>query len=220
MRSLAALAAVAVMMPIAASAGSIMPVEAGHTSADSILSITCTSNCPPKVVKPKGPVLAPGSEIVSTRVVDGKTRIYRTENWLGGSPVTIVTTAPETAIANGTPETGPAGGASGAKDAAIEPVTPPATREKAEAAPAMTSPAPNGPADKAADAGMPRDGIDKSATTGSLSPASAPEAQAATASPEAAAAKPDFGSFTLRLSDTTADAGPAAGTGDTAPVTR
>ncbi|PWW01813.1 hypothetical protein DFR52_102477 [Hoeflea marina] len=38
----------------------------------------------------RSPALAPGSQTVELRIVDGKPMVYRTENWLGGSAVTWV----------------------------------------------------------------------------------------------------------------------------------
>ena len=90
MRSLV-LAAVLMAAPGTAFAGSFTVIADRAVDAGSIMSIGVPA---PKVAPaPKETVLAPGHELISLRQVDGKTKIYRTEAWLGGSPVTYVTTA-------------------------------------------------------------------------------------------------------------------------------
>ena len=91
----ALLAAPALSVP--ALAGSIEPL-AGATSAGSIQTITCPS-CP--ALKPKYKpstyhvdAIAPGTQKIEIRDVNGERKIFRTEAWMGGSPVLFVTKAP------------------------------------------------------------------------------------------------------------------------------
>jgi len=64
----------------------------------SILKETCTS-CPPLAVAERKkdytvPTLTPGSlQASELRDVDGQKKLYRTEGWMGGSPVVFVTKA-------------------------------------------------------------------------------------------------------------------------------
>ena len=76
-----------------AMASSIEIIGQNRTSNGSVVSVTCTG-CPPAVVKLKSadaaPTLAPGTQEISIRDVDGKKQIQRTEAWMGGSPVTFM----------------------------------------------------------------------------------------------------------------------------------
>ncbi|QRM42619.1 plant virulence effector HPE1-like domain-containing protein [Rhizobium sp. BG4] len=64
----------------------------------SILKETCTS-CPPLAVSERKkdytvPTLAPGAlQASELRDIDGQKKLYRTEGWMGGSPVVFVTKA-------------------------------------------------------------------------------------------------------------------------------
>ena len=61
---------------------------------DSITRISCPS-CPalqPKKTSYDVPALATGKQVMELRTVSGKQKIYRTEAWLGGSPVVYVST--------------------------------------------------------------------------------------------------------------------------------
>ena len=72
--------------------------EAAHTDGGSIVTETCTS-CPPlqSTERKKDytvPTLAPGVlQQSAVRDVGGEPKLYRTEGWMGGSPVVFVTKA-------------------------------------------------------------------------------------------------------------------------------
>ncbi|MGB3815871.1 MAG: plant virulence effector HPE1-like domain-containing protein [Shinella sp.] len=89
---------IAVMLLAApALAGSIQPV-AGSSSGDSISTIRCT-DCPTLKQKIKAATyhvdaIAPGTQKIEIREQDGERRIFRTEAWMGGSPVLFVSKAP------------------------------------------------------------------------------------------------------------------------------
>lgn len=76
-----------------AMASSIEIIGQNRTSNGSVVSVICTA-CPPAAVKLKSadaaPTLAPGTQEISIRDVDGKKQIQRTEAWMGGSPVTFM----------------------------------------------------------------------------------------------------------------------------------
>lgn len=91
MRSIALLAALT-LMPATAVAGSITTTSGMVDPDGSILVIGCPS-CVEKAEAPKEPPLAPGHEIVRIEKSGSKTKVYRTGNWLGGSPVTYVRSA-------------------------------------------------------------------------------------------------------------------------------
>jgi hypothetical protein len=95
MRSLALAAAIA-LVPATAFAGSISTISGNADGAGSIISF---GQPQPVATAPAAPRLAPGEELVQIRRVDGKTKIYRTEAWLGGSPVTYVTAATDADLA-------------------------------------------------------------------------------------------------------------------------
>lgn len=92
----------------AAQAGSIDVVATGTDAPYSIEKI----NCPSCVAKPRKPVesvveLAPGTQRIEIREIDGVKKIYRTEAWLGGSPVVMVSKAlPDVAIVTEAQRTG------------------------------------------------------------------------------------------------------------------
>lgn len=78
-------------------ADSFVPT-AGTVSAGSISSVSCT-NCP--ALKPKREAadyhvdaIEPGTQKVEIREADGERKIFRTEAWMGGSPVLFVSKAP------------------------------------------------------------------------------------------------------------------------------
>lgn len=91
-----------------AEAGSIDVIATGKDVARSIEKISC----PACVAKPKKEVqsvveLTPGTQKIEVRDVDGVKKIFRTESWLGGSPVVFVSKAlPDdgTAIADAKPD--------------------------------------------------------------------------------------------------------------------
>jgi hypothetical protein len=75
-------------------AGSIDAITTGKDVPRSIEKISC----PTCIRKPKKEVqsvveLAPGTQKIEIREVDGVKKIYRTESWLGGSPVVMVSKA-------------------------------------------------------------------------------------------------------------------------------
>lgn len=78
-------------------AGSIEPVTGART-AGSIEAISC-ADCP--ALKPKRKAdayhvdaIAPGTQKVEIREVNGERKIFRTEAWMGGSPILFVNKAP------------------------------------------------------------------------------------------------------------------------------
>jgi len=82
----------------AAQAGSVEPFEATSSTRTSIVEIGCPSCARAAAVKAAEEAeikLAPGEQIIEVRNVGGDMMIYRTENWLGGSPVTMVRKATE-----------------------------------------------------------------------------------------------------------------------------
>ncbi|MBU4527699.1 MAG: hypothetical protein KUA43_11820 [Hoeflea sp.] len=82
----------------AASAGSIEPFKATTSTRTSIVEVgcpACAREAKEKAAEEAQIKLAPGQQIIEVRNVDGQMMIYRTENWLGGSPVTMVSKATE-----------------------------------------------------------------------------------------------------------------------------
>ena len=82
------------MMAAAVQAGSIDVVKT-NDSTRSIDYIVC-SNCAPvksKEVEVPEVTLEPGTQKIEFREVNGEMKIFRTEAWLGGSPVTYVSKA-------------------------------------------------------------------------------------------------------------------------------
>ena len=81
-----------------ANAGSIEPFAATASERKSIVEFGCPScarAAAKKAAEEAEIKLKPGEQIVEAREVDGQMMIYRTENWLGGSPVTMVRKATE-----------------------------------------------------------------------------------------------------------------------------
>ncbi|MBC7283179.1 plant virulence effector HPE1-like domain-containing protein [Hoeflea sp.] len=81
-----------------ANAGSIESFEATSSTRTSIVEVGCPACARAATEKAdeEGRVkLAPGEQIIEVRNIDGEMMIYRTENWLGGSPVTMVRKASE-----------------------------------------------------------------------------------------------------------------------------
>lgn len=77
----------------AANAASIEAYSPSMNTRNSIVEIgcpSCTREAAEKAVKDAEVRLAPGEQIVEVREVGGEMMIYRTENLLGGSPVTMV----------------------------------------------------------------------------------------------------------------------------------
>lgn len=131
------LAAAVCMSAGTAGASSIEPYTPTANTKTSIVEIGCPScarEAAEKAAEEAQIKLAPGEQIVEVHEVGGKMMIYRTENLLGGSPVTMVRKASEADLialgvaspeANQIAETGePAAGGSDqpqTADAASEP---------------------------------------------------------------------------------------------------
>ena len=81
-----------------AQAASIDEVKTGGQPIHSVETISCHT-CTQEAVKKVVPKveLAPGTQKIEIRTVNGVKKIYRTEAWLGGSPVVFVSKAPQTA---------------------------------------------------------------------------------------------------------------------------
>ncbi len=82
-----------------ATASSIQPVTGGNKGQGSVATVSC-AQCPPLKEKEKSnsyvvPEIEPGTQKVEIREVGGERKIFRSEAWLGGSPVLFVTKAPE-----------------------------------------------------------------------------------------------------------------------------
>jgi len=89
------LAGMMAMAAFAAHAGSIEVISKDNDSAKSIEKVSCPICAPLK--KKKAEIteisLTPGTEKVEVKQVDGVLKVYRTEAWLGGSPVVYVSKA-------------------------------------------------------------------------------------------------------------------------------
>lgn len=79
-----------------AMASSIEVLHGAKTSNGSVLIVTCDtcSSAKPTSQPLTTPVLERGTQSVSTRDVGGRKETVRTEAWLGGSPVTYVSSNP------------------------------------------------------------------------------------------------------------------------------
>lgn len=95
-----------------ASASSVEVVKTGQDANNSISQLSC-AHCPPPVVTKKSsyvvPDVAPGTERVELKQINGEMKLMRTEAWLGGSPVVFITKASEEAIKAAQLEMAPAG---------------------------------------------------------------------------------------------------------------
>lgn len=84
-----------------AGASSVEVVKTGQDANNSISQLSC-AHCPPPVVTKKTsyvvPDVAPGTDRVELKQIDGEMKLVRTEAWLGGSPVVFITKASEEAI--------------------------------------------------------------------------------------------------------------------------
>jgi hypothetical protein len=109
------LTAAIVLTAGSAMASSIEVIGGGNaTKAGSIIAKSCRS-CPP-LLTPEAkkdyvvPTLQPGAFQASViKDVDGKEKLYRTENWMGGSPVLFVSKASPEAVAAAKPLAAPDG---------------------------------------------------------------------------------------------------------------
>lgn len=78
-----------------AHAGSIDTIATGKDEARSVETIRCVTCAVKQPKKTESVVeLAPGTQKIEIREVDGVRKIYRTEAWLGGSPVVFVSRMP------------------------------------------------------------------------------------------------------------------------------
>lgn len=79
-------------------ASSIQPIVSSPGSGHSIVRITCTTCPAPKTREEvsgyRVPSLPVGTQEIEIRDVDGHKKVMRTEAWMGGSPVTYVSSAP------------------------------------------------------------------------------------------------------------------------------
>lgn len=80
-----------------AMAGSISTVTGLSPTQPSIVTVDC-SECPPPAPRVgqtsyEVPTLPPGSQTAEVVEVDGEKKLKRVENWFGGSPVVVYTTA-------------------------------------------------------------------------------------------------------------------------------
>lgn len=79
---------------VSAQAGSINEIKTGTDSARSIQTIKCPACVMPAKKTVQAVVeLPPGTQKVEIRDVNGVKKIFRTEAWMGGSPVTFVSKA-------------------------------------------------------------------------------------------------------------------------------
>lgn len=80
-------------------ASSIEPVTGSSAaSGSSVATITC-ADCPALKPKPKSETyyvepIEPGTQKIEIREANGERKIFRTEAWMGGSPVLFVSKAP------------------------------------------------------------------------------------------------------------------------------
>lgn len=78
-----------------AHAGSIDTIATGKDKVRSVETIRCVTCVTKQPKKTESVVeLAPGTQKIEIREVDGVRKIYRTEAWLGGSPVVFVSKMP------------------------------------------------------------------------------------------------------------------------------
>lgn len=84
-----------------AGASSLENIISGEKVNSSISQLSC-GQCPPLVVKKKSsyivPDIAPGTERVELKEINGEMKLVRTEAWLGGSPVVFVNKASDADI--------------------------------------------------------------------------------------------------------------------------
>ncbi|MDR6756184.1 hypothetical protein J2Y48_001474 [Mycoplana sp. BE70] len=85
-------------------ASSIEPIASGGKGQGSIQTISC-ADCPALKETKRSktyivPDIEPGTQKVEIREVDGERKVFRSEAWLGGSPVIFVSKAPEEGTGN------------------------------------------------------------------------------------------------------------------------
>nr|WP_316652812.1 plant virulence effector HPE1-like domain-containing protein [uncultured Gellertiella sp.] len=145
MRILMTLAALLAAAP--AFAGSIDRLKSlpPGTDVEGITRIGCT-DCPAPVAKKNPydvPRLTQGQQRLELRTISGKQKLYRTEAWLGGSPVVFVSTPTAEEIAALTPAPGKTQvpGADGIDRIAKTAAVPPSPAPLAARAPVTAAPA-------------------------------------------------------------------------------
>ena len=174
--SAASLFAASLLAAGAAGATSIENVASGQDGNSSVSQLSC-AHCPPPVVKKKSsyvvPTVAPGTDRVELKMINGEMKVVRTEAWLGGSPVVFVRTS-EAAIKAAKARIAPEGDLQGTRLAAVD-----ATPVEAKAAAAVTI-------------------IDRAAMTGALDTASTADMAAITPQ-DGHSQEVDLQKFELRL---------------------
>jgi len=84
-----------------AGASSLENVVSGEKVNSSISQLSC-GQCPPLVVEKKNsyivPEVAPGTDRVELKKINGEMKLVRTEAWLGGSPVVFISKASDADI--------------------------------------------------------------------------------------------------------------------------
>ncbi|MFD1327400.1 plant virulence effector HPE1-like domain-containing protein [Mycoplana ramosa] len=124
-------------------ASSIEPIAAGGKGQGSVQTISCT-DCPALKEKKRSktyvvPDIEPGTQKVEIREVDGERKVFRSEAWLGGSPVVFVSKAPEEVAAGNTEAKGAVAGASAETGNSIDPEATTGALETKSAAVAATA---------------------------------------------------------------------------------
>lgn len=113
-----------------ASASSVEVVKTGQDANNSVSQLSCT-HCPPPVVTKKTsyvvPDVAPGTERVELKEINGEMKLVRAEAWLGGSPVVFITKASEEAVKAAQLEMAPAEHLATAPAVDAQPAEPQAT---------------------------------------------------------------------------------------------
>jgi len=106
MRILATTFAV-LFMAAPALASSIEPFTGPSGASGSVSTVSCAA-CPALKTKPKSETyhveaIEPGTQKIEIREENGERKIFRTEAWMGGSPVVFVSKAPAEAAAEAAP---------------------------------------------------------------------------------------------------------------------
>ena len=96
----------------AAKAESSIDIVKTNDTTSSVDYITCPRCAPLKAKKEEAPefTLKPGTQKIELKEVNGELKVFRTEAWLGGSPVTYVSKASTDLIDKKSAEAVPADG--------------------------------------------------------------------------------------------------------------
>ena len=160
----------------AVGATSIENLASGESGNGSVSQLSC-AHCPPPVVKKKSsyvvPEVAPGTDRVELKEINGEMMVVRTEAWLGGSPVVFVSTS-QAAIKAAEARIAPQGETPATRLAVVDP-----TPTEAKAIAAVTI-------------------IDRAATTGALDMAATADMAAITPQ-DGRSQEVDLQKFELRL---------------------